>query len=82
MTMNKYLAVALAAVLCCAPAFAADELAAPKLIDQLERTVYGEVREGSLVSRLDAVEKDLYGTKLQGTLAERPAAHIDLVEKG
>ena len=82
MSMIKYLAVALAAVLCCAPACAADEPASPKLIDQLERTVYGEIHEGSLVSRLDAVEKDLYGTKLQGTLAERQAAHIDFVEKG
>ena len=82
MIMKKYSAVVLAVYLCCAPVFAVGNADAPKLIDQLEQTVYGKVRAGSLVSRLDAVEKDLYGTKLQGTLAERQAAHIDFVEKG
>jgi hypothetical protein len=80
--MKKTLAIALAAFFCCAPAFSADNPGTTMLIDQLEKSVYGEVRTGSLVSRLDAVEKDLYGTQLQGTLAERQAAHIDFVEKG
>ena len=66
MIMKKYSAVVLAVFLCGAPVFAAGNVVAPKLIDQLEQTVYGEVRAGSLVGRLDAVEKDLYGTKLQG----------------
>lgn len=53
-----------------------------KQIDRLENVIYGSVRSGGLISRLDNVEKDLYGTKLQGTLAERESAHIDYLEKG
>ena len=52
MIMKKYSAVVLAVFLCGAPVFAAGNVVAPKLIDQLEQTVYGEVRAGSLVSRL------------------------------
>jgi len=78
--MKKILAAIVAVFVYGASAFAAAESA--KLIDQLEQTVYGSVRSGGLVSRIDAVEKDLYGTKLQGTLAERQAAHIDFVENG
>ena len=53
-----------------------------KQIDRLEETLYGQVRRGSLLGRLDSVEKELYGTNLQGSLAERQGAHIDFLEKG
>lgn len=53
-----------------------------KQIDRLEETLYGQIRKGSLISRLDNVEKELYGTNLQGSLAERQGAHIDFIERG
>jgi len=82
MMMKKTIIAWCAVILGCAAACAAGGTESEKLIDQLERTVYGSVRSGALVGRLDAAEKDLYGTKLQGTLAERQSAHIDFVERG
>ena len=61
---------------------AATDTTAAQQIDRLENAIYGSVRSGGLISRLDSVEKDLYGTKLQGTLAERESAHVDYLEKG
>ena len=80
--MKKIFIVLIAIISCCVAALAAESGETGQQIDQLERAVYGSVRNGALVSRLDAVEKDLYGSKLQGTLAERQAAHIDFVERG
>jgi hypothetical protein len=79
---NTGLSLLIVALLCSA-AFAANENAdSTKQLDQLEQTIYGNVRTGGMISRLDDIEKALYGTKLEGSLAERQSAHIDFLENG
>ncbi len=59
-----------------------DELLLYQQVDHLESILYGEVRAGGMLARLNTVEKDLFGRELPGSLAERQAALIDFLESG
>lgn len=81
--MKKTVLFLLIAASLCRTAFAVDKGSdSTEQLDQLEQTIYGSVRTGGMLSRLENIEKELYGTKLQGSLAERQSAHIDFIEKG
>ncbi|MGI6075269.1 MAG: hypothetical protein ACOYD9_02720 [Pyramidobacter sp.] len=82
--MKKTFFALLAGVAFCSAAFAnADgESLSTEQLDRIEKTVYGSVHTGGMLSRLDDIEKDLYGSELQGTLLERQSAHVDFIENG
>ncbi len=80
--MKKLAIAILLLFVSCAAVRANDDSASSRQLDHLENLIYGSVRTGSLMSRMNSIENDLYGTSLQGTLAERQSAHLDFLENG
>ncbi len=60
------------------------EAAAPafEVLERAETIIYGNVREGGLLTRLNEVETTVFGRELPGSLTERQTALIDFLENG
>lgn len=51
-------------------------------IGEVENLLYGELRTGSLVERINAVERELFGRELPGSVADRQMALLNFITKG
>lgn len=75
---------ALAAILLLAVvSFAAEAQKSSAMLqmDRIENIIYGEIRHGGLIDRLNSIEAAMFGRSLPGSIAERQTALLNFVEK-
>lgn len=61
---------------------AQDDASTFHVMGRVEQLVYGGVRTGGLIDRLNSVERDMFGRELPGSIAERQTALLNFIEKG
>ena len=53
-----------------------------QILARAEKIVYGDVKGGGLIDRLNGIEKDLFGRGLPGSISDRQTALVSFLEKG
>ncbi len=80
--MKKILLALMVLLLSLNTAYGDDESLMFQQVDHLETILYGQIRTGGLIARLNTVERDLFGRELPGSIAERQTALINFLESG
>lgn len=80
--MKKILTVILLVLLTAIPSFGADDASAVLQMDKSEMLVYGELRRGGIIERLNSLEAVMFGRSLPGSIAERQQALLNFIEVG
>jgi hypothetical protein len=53
-----------------------------RMMERIERIVYGETNKGGIIDRMNSVEKELFGRSLPGSISERHTATLNFLEVG